>query len=175
MDELERVFEREARELAGGVLSQPDGTSVNRRRRTSPSSGLLWQARKTDRFREVPVTVNDALARDRALRDHATPRPWHEDGPSTRMRLVGPLPRSTVVVDPYTPNPQDALLLLHRVNTYEELEQEVERLRAWLRDVRGRLETAPRESSRLRGDYDGSTTRPGNQHHCGSWGQPKWR
>jgi hypothetical protein len=70
------------------------------------------------------------------------------------LRLVGPLPRSTVVVDPYTPNPQDALLLLHRVNTYEELEQEVERLRAWLRDVRGRLETAPRESSRLRGDYD---------------------
>jgi hypothetical protein len=100
------------------------------------------------------VTVNDALARDRALREHATPRPWHEDGPGTSLRLVGPLPHSPVVVDPYTPNPQDALLLLHRVNTYEELEQEVERLRAWLRDVRGRLETAPRQPSTLRGDYD---------------------
>jgi hypothetical protein len=70
------------------------------------------------------------------------------------LRLLGPLPRSTVVVDPYAPNPQDAPLLLHRVNTYEELEEEIERLRAWLRDVRGRLETAPRQSSALQGDYD---------------------
>jgi hypothetical protein len=31
-------------------------------------------------------------------------------------------------------------LLLHRVNTYEELEAEIERLRAWLRDVRARLD-----------------------------------
>ena len=76
------------------------------------------------------MTVNKALARDRELREHATARPWHEDGPGTRLRLVGPLPRSTVVVEPYVPNPQDAPLLLHRVNTYEELEQEIERLRS---------------------------------------------
>jgi hypothetical protein len=57
------------------------------------------------------------------------------------LRLVGPLPRSTIVVDPYGPNPQDAPLLLHRVNTYEELEEEIERLRAKLRDVRTRLDT----------------------------------
>jgi hypothetical protein len=56
------------------------------------------------------------------------------------LRLVGPLPRSTIVVDPYQPNPQDAPLLLHRVNTYEELEAEIERLRAWLREVRARLD-----------------------------------
>jgi hypothetical protein len=70
------------------------------------------------------------------------------------LRLVGPLPRSTVVVDPYAPNPQDAPLLLHRVNTYEELEEEIERLRAWLRDVRARLETTPRRSTKLPGDQD---------------------
>jgi hypothetical protein len=58
-----------------------------------------------------------------------------------------------VVVDPYLPNPQDAPLLLHRVNTYEELEKEIERLRAWLRDVRARLDTTPR----------GATTPPGDQ------------
>jgi hypothetical protein len=68
------------------------------------------------------------------------------------LRLVGPLPRSTVVVDPYAPNPQDAPLLLHRVNTYEELEEEIERLRAWLRDVRARLDTAPSPATNLPGD-----------------------
>ena len=94
------------------------------------------------------MTVNKALARDRELREHATARPWHEDGHGTRLRLVGPLPRSTVVVEPYAPNPQDAPLLLHRVNTYEELEQEIERLRAWLRDVRAQLETVPADSSK---------------------------
>jgi hypothetical protein len=46
-----------------------------------------------------------------------------------------------VVVDPYMPNPQDAPLLLHRINTYEELEQEIERLRSTLRDVRARLDS----------------------------------
>ena len=89
------------------------------------------------------VSVDRALAQDRELRAHATARPWHEDGSGIRLRLVGPLPRSTVVVDPYAPNPQDAPLLLHRVNTYEELEEEIERLRAWLREVRARLDTAP--------------------------------
>lgn len=89
------------------------------------------------------MSVDKALARDRELRTHATARPWHEDGQGIRLRLVGPLPRSTVVVDPYAPNPQDSPLLLHRVNTYEELEEEIERLRAWLRDVRARLDTTP--------------------------------
>jgi hypothetical protein len=69
------------------------------------------------------------------------------------LRLVGPLPRSTVVVDPYAPNLHDAPLLLHRVNTYEELETEIERLRAWLRDVRARLETTPSQENLL-GDHD---------------------
>jgi hypothetical protein len=87
------------------------------------------------------MSVDKALARDRELRANATARPWHEDGSGLRSRLVGPLPRSTIVVDPYGPNPQDAPLLLHRVNTYEELEGEIERLRAWLRDVRARLDT----------------------------------
>ena len=100
------------------------------------------------------MSVDKALARDRELRAHATARPWHEDGPGTGLRLVGPLPRSTVVVDPYVPNPQDAPLLLHRVNTYEELEEEIERLRAWLRDVRARLETTPSRSTKLPGDQD---------------------
>jgi hypothetical protein len=86
------------------------------------------------------MSVDKALAQDRELRTHATARPWHQDGHGNRVRLVGPLPRSTVVVDPYAPNPQDAPLLLHRVNTYEELEAEIERLRAWLRDVRARLD-----------------------------------
>ena len=89
------------------------------------------------------MSVDKALARDRELRVDATTRPWHEDGSGIRLRLVGPLPRSTIVVDPYRPNPQDARLLLHRVNTYEELEQEIERLRAWLREVRARLDMAP--------------------------------
>ena len=89
------------------------------------------------------MSVDKALARDRELRADATARPWHEDGSGTRMRLVGPLPRSRIVVDPYGPNPRDAQLLLHRVNTYEELEVEIERLRAWLRDVRARLELTP--------------------------------
>jgi len=46
------------------------------------------------------------------------------------------------VVDPYGPNPQDAPLLLHRINTYEELEREIERLWAALRDARARLDSA---------------------------------
>ena len=87
------------------------------------------------------MSVDKALARDRELRAHATPRPWHQDGQGIRFRLVGPLPRATVVVDPYGPNPQDAPLLLHRINTYEELEEEVERLRATLRDVRAQLDS----------------------------------
>jgi hypothetical protein len=92
------------------------------------------------------VSVDKALERDRELREYATPRPWHQDGQGTKHRLVGPLPRSSVVVDPYAPNPQDAPLLLHRVNTYEELDEEVERLRAALREVREQLDgvrTAP--------------------------------
>jgi hypothetical protein len=70
------------------------------------------------------------------------------------LRLVGPLPRSTIVVDPYGPNPQDARLLLHRVNTYEELEEEIERLRAWLREVRARLDGTPGRATSLPGDQD---------------------
>jgi hypothetical protein len=89
------------------------------------------------------VSVDKALARDRELRAHATPRPWHQDGQGIRFRLVGPLPRATVVVDPYGPNPQDAPLLLHRINTYEELEEEIERLRATLREVRAQLDSMP--------------------------------
>ena len=88
------------------------------------------------------MRVNTILARDRELRTHATARPWHQSGQGIRLRLVGPLPRATVVVDPYGPNPQDAPLLLHRINTYEELEQEIERLWAALRDARARLDSA---------------------------------
>lgn len=88
------------------------------------------------------MSVDKALERDRELRVHATARPWHQDGQGIRFRLVGPLPRATVVVDPYAPNPQDAPLLLHRINTYEELEEEIERLRAALRDVRAQLDGA---------------------------------
>jgi hypothetical protein len=95
------------------------------------------------------VGVDKALARDRELRTHATPRPWHQDGQGIRFRLVGPLPRSTVVVDPYAPNPQDGPLLLHRVNTYEELEDEIERLRATLREIRVELEAIRRRASEL--------------------------
>ena len=90
--------------------------------------------------KEGPMSVEKALARDRELREHATPRPWHQSGAGTRLRISGPLPRSTIVVDPYGPNPPDALLLLHRVNTYEELEQEVERLRGALRDARAQVD-----------------------------------
>jgi hypothetical protein len=98
------------------------------------------------------VSVARILARDRDLREHATARPWHQDGQGGRFRLVGPLPRSAIVVDPYVPNPQDAPLLLHRVNTYERLEEEVERLRAALGDVRAQLEakvsaSAPRSTA----------------------------
>ena len=103
------------------------------------------------------MSVDRALARDRELRAHATARPWHEEGHGQRSRLVGPLPRSTVVVDPYAPNPQDAPLLLHRVNTYEELEEEIERLRAWLREVRARLDTTPGGATMLPGDHDFET------------------
>jgi hypothetical protein len=95
------------------------------------------------------VSVDKALARDRELREYATPRPWHQDGQGTKPRLVGPLPRSTVVVDPYAPNPQDAPLLLHRVNTYEELDEEIERLRAALREVREQLDATRTVSSAL--------------------------
>jgi LDH2 family malate/lactate/ureidoglycolate dehydrogenase len=45
-------------------------------------------------------------------------------------------------------------LLLHRVNTYEELEEEIERLRAWLREVRARLDTTKSRPTRLPGDED---------------------
>ena len=100
------------------------------------------------------MSVDKALAQDRELRTHATARPWHEDGSGIRLRLVGPLPRSTVVVDPYGPNLQDAPLLLHRVNTYEELEEEIERLRAWLRDVRARLDTTSSRARNLPADED---------------------
>jgi hypothetical protein len=88
------------------------------------------------------VSVNKILARDRELREHATARPWHQSGEGIRAMLVGPLPRATIVVHPYGPNPQDAPLLLHRINTYEELEREIERLWAALRDARARLDTA---------------------------------
>ena len=100
------------------------------------------------------MSVDRALAQDRELRAHATARPWHEEGPGPRTRLVGPLPRSTVIVDPYAPNPQDAPLLLHRVNTYEELEEEIERLRAWLREVRARLDTTQPGATNVPGDED---------------------
>jgi hypothetical protein len=95
------------------------------------------------------VSVDKALARDRELRAYSTPRPWHQDGHGTKFRLLGPLPRATVVVDPYAPNPQDAPLLLHRVNTYEALEDEIERLRAALREVREELEATRRRSSEV--------------------------
>ena len=86
------------------------------------------------------MSVNKILARDRELREHATARPWHQSGQGIRLRLLGPLPRATIVVDPYGPNPQDAPLLLHRINTYEELEREIERLWATLRDARALLD-----------------------------------
>jgi hypothetical protein len=95
------------------------------------------------------VTVDTILARDRELRTHATARPWHQAGEGIRLRLLGPLPQATVVVDPYGPNPQDAPLLLHRVNTYEDLELEIERLRATLRDLRAELDSANDTSSDL--------------------------
>ena len=95
------------------------------------------------------MSVDNVLARDRELREFATARPWHQDGPGTRLRLVGPLPRSTVVVDPYAPNPQDAPLLLHRVNTYEQLDEEIERLRSALRELRTQLDALTTVSSAL--------------------------
>ena len=93
------------------------------------------------------MSVDTTLARDRELRARATARPWHQEGQGVRFRLVGPLPRSAVVVDPYVPNPQDGQLLLHRINTYEELEQEIERLQATLRDARARLDSAKSRST----------------------------
>ena len=95
------------------------------------------------------MSVDNILTRDRELRAYATARPWHQDGQGTRFRIVGPLPRATVVVDPYGPNPQDAPLVLHRVNTYEQLDEEIERLRAALRDVRSELEARTAVSSAL--------------------------
>jgi hypothetical protein len=95
------------------------------------------------------VSVDRSLARDRELREFATTRPWHQEGQATRFRLVGPLPRSTVVVDPYGPNPQDGPLLLHRVNTYEDLDLEIERLRSALRDVREQLDAVSSASTSL--------------------------
>src|SRR5262245_1054167 len=109
----------------------------------------LWQARGSRSNRGGIVSVDNTLARDRELREYATARPWHQDGPGTRLRLVGPLPRSTVVVDPYQPNPQDAPLLLHRVNTYEQLDEEIERLRSALRELRAQLDTVTSVSSAL--------------------------
>jgi hypothetical protein len=98
------------------------------------------------------VSVDKALDRDRELREYATPRPWHQDGHGTRSRLLGPLPRASVVVDPYAPNPQDAPLLLHRVNTYEALEDEVGRLRETLREIQAELEAIRMRSADTRGD-----------------------
>jgi hypothetical protein len=95
------------------------------------------------------VGVDKILARDRELREHATARPWHQEGQGVRFRLIGPLPRSTIVVDPYAPNPQDAQLLLHRINTYEELEAEIERLRGLLRELRARLDSTASRSTDL--------------------------
>jgi hypothetical protein len=95
------------------------------------------------------VTVDRILARDRDLREHATTRPWHQSGLGVRLRLVGPLPQAPVVVDPYGPNPQDAPLILHRVNTYEELEREITRLREALLDARERLDATRRVSRSL--------------------------
>ena len=95
------------------------------------------------------MSVDKSLARDRELRAFATRRPWHQEGQGTRFRLVGPLPRSTLVVDPYGPNPQDGPLLLHRVNTYEELDLEIERLRSALRDVRAQLDAVSSASTSL--------------------------
>lgn len=95
------------------------------------------------------MSVDRSLARGRELREFATTRPWHQEGQATRFRLVGPLPRSTVVVDPYGPNPQDGPLLLHRVNTYEELDLEIERLRSALRDVREQLDAVSSASTSL--------------------------
>jgi hypothetical protein len=100
------------------------------------------------------VSVDKILARDRELREHATARPWHQDGHGVRFRLVGPLPRATIVVDPYAPNPQDAPLLLHRINTFEELEAEIERLRALLRELRARLDSTASRSTDLPAKQD---------------------
>ena len=90
------------------------------------------------------MSVNKILARDRELREYATARPWHQSAQGVRLRLVGPLPQATIVVDPYGPNPNDAPLLLHRINTYEDLEREIERLWAALRDARMHLDSAKR-------------------------------
>jgi hypothetical protein len=95
------------------------------------------------------MSVDRILARDRELRQYATARPWHQSGQGSKLRLAGPLPRATIVVDPYGPNPQDAQLLLHRINTYEELEREIERLRATLRDARARLDSTRGVSTAL--------------------------
>jgi hypothetical protein len=110
---------------------------------------LCGKLAEADRNRGGTVSVDKILAQDRKLRAHATARPWHQSGQGVRLRLVGPLPRSTVVVDPYAPNPQDAPLLLHRINTYEELEREIERLRAALRDARARLDSTKALSTSL--------------------------
>jgi hypothetical protein len=53
------------------------------------------------------------------------------------------------VVDPYAPNPQDGPLLLHRVNTYEQLDAEIERLRSSLRELRDQLDALSPVSSVL--------------------------
>ena len=101
---------------------------------------------------EAALSVDKALDRDRELRDYATPRPWHQDGHGTRSRLLGPLPRASVVVDPYAPNPQDAPLLLHRVNSYEALEEEIVRLRETLREIQAELDALRTRSADARGD-----------------------
>lgn len=96
------------------------------------------------------MSVDKVLARDRELREHATQRPWHQSALGARLRLVGPLPQTSVVVDPYGPNPQDAPLILHRINTYEDLEHEIERLREALRAARALLDTTKRDTGELR-------------------------
>src|SRR5262249_37946327 len=108
--------------------------------RTLSRLRLVWQSPGAVSKRGGILGGGKSLAPGTELREYATARPWHQDGPSTRSRLVGPLPRSTVVVDPYAPNPQDAPLLLHRVNTYEQLDEEIERLRSALRELRTQLD-----------------------------------
>ena len=100
----------------GGRPIGVDESGHARQARTTPSQsgGAVWQAHGGGCLREASVSADRAVARDRELRAHATARPWHQEGQGTRFRLVGPLPRSPVVADPYLPNPQDAPLLPKR-------------------------------------------------------------
>ena len=45
MDELQRVLERQVRELAGGVLGQPEGSALDRSAEADVSMGLGGQER----------------------------------------------------------------------------------------------------------------------------------